>query len=364
MKILLLRLRLIGDVVFTTPAIRAIKRALPSAKLTYLVERAAAPIVAHNPHLEEVLVVNHRRGLARLRDDLRLAGHLRRARYDVAVDFHGGPRTSWLAWASGASRRIGYDIAGRAWLYTHVVGRPRELRARHSVENQWDLLAAIHPSLAAPADPARDAVQMEEDADAAARVAGWLAVAGVTTATPLIVVHVSAGNPFRRWPLEAFVDTVVALSSADANRRIILTSGPSEPGAAARVGDLARARLDASSRALVAVPEPDLAELRALIARSALFVGGDSGPLHVAATTATPIVGLFGPTLAARSAPWRDPRLATMAIEPGPLPCRPCDQRHCAPGDFRCLAGLDAARVIVAAERALARGAGCQDPQT
>lgn len=362
MRILLLRLRLIGDVVFTTPAIRAIRRALPDATLTYLVERAAAPVVANNPHLDEVLVVDHARGLGRLRDDLRLAARLRRARYDVAVDFHGGPRTSWLARASGAPKRIGYDIPGRAWLYTDVVGRPRELRARHSVENQWDLLAAVHRPLAAPPDPSRDPVQMEEDAAAAARVTARLAEAGVSAGAPLVVVHVSAGNPFRRWPTEAFVDTVVALSSSDENRRIILTSGPSEPGAATRVGALASARLGASSRALVALPEPDLAELRALVARAALFVGGDSGPLHVAATTATPIVGVFGPTLAARSAPWRDPRLVTLSIEPDALPCRPCDQRHCAPGDFRCLARLDAARVIEAAERALACRAGRTEP--
>jgi ADP-heptose:LPS heptosyltransferase len=356
LKILLLRLRLIGDVVFTTPAIRAIKRVLPNASLTYLVERAAAPVVAHNPHLDQLLIVDHRRGWARVRDDLRLALRLRRERYDVAVDFHGGPRTSWLARASGARRRIGYDIPGRAWLYTDAVPRPRELRARHSVENQWDLLGALDPALAVPADRSRDAVQMEEDASAVARVTTRLQQAGVIATTPLIVVHVSAGNPFRRWPVDAFVDTVVALSSADANRRIILTSGPSEPGAAVHVGELARARLGGASRALLAMSEPDLAELRALVARAALFIGGDSGPLHVAATTATPVVGLFGPTLAARSAPWRDPRLASVSIEPGPLPCRPCDQRHCAPGDFRCLTGLDAARVIDAAEGVLARG--------
>jgi ADP-heptose:LPS heptosyltransferase len=94
-----------------------------------------------------------------------------------------------------------------------------------------------------------------------------------------------------------------------------------------------------------------------------LFVGGDSGPLHVAATTTTPIVGLFGPTLAARSAPWRAPQLVTASIEPDPLACRPCDQRRCTPGDFRCLTGLDAARVIEAAERALGHGAWGRDPR-
>jgi ADP-heptose:LPS heptosyltransferase len=97
----------------------------------------------------------------------------------------------------------------------------------------------------------------------------------------------------------------------------------------------------------------DLPELRALVARSALYVGGDSGPLHVASTTTTPIVGIYGPTLSVRSKPWRDPQLATESVESAGLPCRPCDQRTCAPGDFRCLTRIDAAAVVAAAERAL-----------
>ncbi len=100
----------------------------------------------------------------------------------------------------------------------------------------------------------------------------------------------------------------------------------------------------------------DLAELRALVERSALFIGGDSGPLHVASTTTTPIVGIYGPTLSARSAPWRDPAIPTESVEIDGLPCRPCEQRVCAPGDFRCLTRVEPETVIAAAERALARG--------
>jgi ADP-heptose:LPS heptosyltransferase len=99
----------------------------------------------------------------------------------------------------------------------------------------------------------------------------------------------------------------------------------------------------------------DLAELRALIDRAALFVGGDSGPLHVASTTRTPIVGLFGPTLAARSAPWRDPRWIAESIELADLACRPCDQRHCVTHDYRCLGNITVEMVAAAAERVLAR---------
>jgi lipopolysaccharide heptosyltransferase II len=355
-KILLIRLRLIGDVVFTTPAIRALRRTCPDAHLDYLVERGAAPVVAHNPHLDHVIVVEHRRGLQRLADDARLATRLRRARYDAVVDFHGGPRASWLALVTGAPVRVGYRVAGRAWMYTRVVDRPAELRARHSVENQWDLLAALDPALDAPPDRARDAVEIGEDRDAVARVTKWLQSPSMGRDPEVVVVHVSAGNPFRRWPEHAFVELVAALACGSANRRIILTAGPSDADAARRIAGAARARLgEGGAPAVVDFPDLDLAELRAVVARAALFVGGDSGPLHVASATATPIVGVFGPTLPERSAPWRDPALVTEPVEPDPLPCRPCDQRVCAPGDFRCLSALPPARVVAAAERALAR---------
>ena len=108
-KILLIRLRLIGDVVFTTPIPRALKRAFPDAHVTYMVEPEAAAVVAGNPHLDEVIVAPRPRGLARIVADLRLARRLRRARYDLVIDLHGGPRSAWLAFLSGAPRRIGYE---------------------------------------------------------------------------------------------------------------------------------------------------------------------------------------------------------------------------------------------------------------
>src|SRR5262245_41313735 len=108
-RILLVRLRQIGDVVFTTPAIRAIRRKFPDAHISYVVEPAALPIVEHNPHLSEIVIAPRHGGAAGVRADLQLIGKLRAARYDVAIDFHGGPRASLLTWLSGAPRRIGYD---------------------------------------------------------------------------------------------------------------------------------------------------------------------------------------------------------------------------------------------------------------
>ncbi len=354
MKVLIVRLRLIGDVVLTTPLLRALKRKYPDAQLTYLVEPAAAPVVRGNPHLANVVLVPKRRGLARVRDDMSMARRLRRERFDVAIDLHGGPRAAWFTWASGAPMRIGYAIAGRAWMYTHVIDRPRDEAPRASVVNQWDLLAPLDIG---PPDPARDPLEMIEDADAAASVERRLREARITGAHPVIVVHVSAGNPFRRWPRESFEALVIALARRDPSRRIILTSGPSDASATKAVADGARAALGASAAAVPEMGEFDLAELRALVGRAAVYIGGDSGPLHIAGTTTTPIVALLGPTLAERSMPWRDGKWFAEAVDAGPLECRPCRQRECAPGDFRCLTHITAEQVAAAAERAL-KGSG------
>ncbi len=362
MRILLVRLRLLGDVVFTTPVIRGVRRRFPDAHIAYLVEEPAAPVVRGNPHLDEVIVAPRPAGAARPFEDLRLALSLRRRGFDLVLDLHGGPRASWISWLTGARERVGYAVAGRSWMYTRVVDRPRTLRARHSVENQWDLLAALG---AGPPDPARDPLEMPEDPAAAARVGQRLRALGLQPGAPLVVLHVSAGNPFRRWPASHFAQLAAGVVAADPARAVVLTAGPSDRHAAEAIGAQARGLLpDGLRERILRAGEFDLPELRALIGRAALFIGGDSGPLHVAGTTRTPIVGLFGPTLAARSAPWRDPAIPARAVEPGPLPCRPCDQRVCAPGDFRCLTGIAPGQVLAAVESVLApdaaRAAGCE----
>src|SRR5688572_4243300 len=334
--------------------LRALRRHDPKAHISYVVEPMAAPVVLGNPHLDDVIVAPApRSGIGRLADDASLALRLRRERFDIAIDLHGGPRSGLLTLASGAPTRIGYRIAGRSWMYTHVVPRAADLLPRHSVVNQWDLL---EPLGIGACDPARDGMEMPDDPAAASRIDLRLTDAGIGPAHRLVVVHVSAGNPFRRWPSESFATLIVELAKRDPARRFMITSGPSEADAARAVAEAARQALGGVSRA-VAHGQFEIGELRALTARAALYIGGDSGPLHIAATTRTPVVALFGPTLPERSMPWRDPRWFGEAIDVGALPCRPCHQRTCVPGDFRCLTGITADRVVAAAERALAAGA-------
>ena len=348
MQIVLVRLRLIGDVVFTTPLLGALRRRYPDARLTYVVEPLAAPVVSGNPHLDEIIVVPRRRGLERLRDDWSMARRLRARRFDVAIDLHGGPRSAWFTWATGAPVRVGYRIRGRTSMYTHVVPRAADLLPRHSVANQFDLLAPLGIEAG---DPGQNPVDMPKDAAAERRVDDRLRDAGIGQFHPLVVMHVSAGNPFRRWPADSFVQLLIDLARRDPLRRFMIAAGPADREAVGAIADSAQQAL--GGERVVFHGEFDLAELRALVERAAVYVGGDSGPLHIAATTRTPIVALLGPTLPARSMPWRDSRLFSEAVDAGALPCRPCDQRRCAPGDFRCLTRITPDRVVAAVERGL-----------
>ena len=144
------------------------------------------------------------------------------------------------------------------------------------------------------------------------------------------------------------------LTAAAPNRRIILTTGAAQAGRAEAVRRLAVER-GVPGRSLAVACDLDLAELRTLVARASLFIGGDSGPAHIASTTMTPMVVLFGPTTPEVWGPWRDPALPTELVDAGTLACRPCDQRVCEPGDFRCLRGIGPDAVVSAALRAIAR---------
>jgi ADP-heptose:LPS heptosyltransferase len=373
MRILLIRLRQIGDVVFTTPAVRGVRERHPQAHIAYLVEPAAEAVVAHNPHIDEIIVAPPGRGATGYLAELALIRRLRASAFDLVVDFHGGPRASILAWLSGAPTRIGYDVTGRGWMYTHRVTRPRTLVGRHSVVNQWALIdeldrvapgdaATARPTSAAQlsgsgleSSPERVPVEMPVDAGAKAAVDARLSASGILASDRIIVMHVSAGNPFRRWPASSFAAVGSALAAGSGNRRVVVTSGPSESGAAADVIERARRLLpDGMQDRVVSCGDFSLTELRALVERAVLYIGGDSGPMHIASTSHVPMVGLYGPTLPARSAPWRAAIWPAEAVEVLGLSCRPCDQRQCEPGDFRCLTGIEPQRVIDASERLLA----------
>ncbi len=393
-KILLIRLRRLGDVILTTPAVTLLKKAFPAASLTYLVEEPFRRLVEGNPHLDRVLAVPPKQKTSEL---LALVRAIRRERYDALLDFHGGPRASWITLLGGAKLKVGYAIKGKGFLYDIRVPRSGEHGPVHSVENHANLVRTLIAELAGPSE--HSSAEISRGPSAAAMIPGQSP--GAPTAVPplllpeptdaekarvgvllaeafdpadapaLVVLHVGAGNRFRDWGAENLAALAgrlvrdararVALVGAEGDRaveeRILASLGMPNPAAAhtrPRIvghGRVRRNMIPGQSPGAPAAVFPfagklNLMETRELIRRAALFVGPDSGPMHLAASTPTPIVAWFGPTLPAHFAPWR-PGVEgrTVILEKG-LSCRPCEQRACASDDFRCLQDISPEEVF------------------
>ncbi len=329
-KILLIRLRRIGDVVMTTPAVAALKKSLPHAHLTYIVEEPYRRLVDRNPHLDSVISLPPNQKLLSF---MSFIFKLRRVKYDALVDFHGGPRASQIALLCRARLKIGYELKYKGFYY-HV-RLPRALPGGapiHSVENHLNLVRVLGISVAEPPPLELPPALPREKK----KVENLWTQNGLDIGRA-VVLHIGAGNVFRDWGVENFAALIELLGQTPGVRVILVGSTADK----ARESDIL-ARLNLPVLSLVG--SLNLIELREVISRAALFVGPDSGPMHIAAATPTPLVALFGPTLPENFAPWK----AEATIIARDLDCRPCRQRRCAFRDFRCLRSIQPEEVYAA----------------
>lgn len=322
----------------TLPAVELLKSFLPRAALTYLIEEPYRRLVDGHPFVDQVLAVpakQDRRGF------LSFLRTVRRERFDVLLDFHGGPRASWITAFSGAACKVGYAIRGKGFLYDIRVPRRPQEGTLHSVQTHAALVRALGLDFMDGAIPALRLPQATPDERF--HLDALMSESGLGDGR-FIVLHVGAGNAFRDWGAE---------NHAELARRLIrrtglplaLIGGPGDltrqteviAGAIASPDEIAPAFLAGLAGRL------NLIETKELIARAALFIGPDSGPMHIAASTPTPIVAVFGPTLPAHFAPWRAEKRSVILQRE--LDCRPCQQRECVTRDFRCLKSITPAEV-------------------
>lgn len=283
-RILLSRLRFIGDVVLTTPVIRALKRHYPEAGLYYLAEEGPASVLAHNPHLEEVIVLPGRllpgrAVLTRCGEQVRFLRSLRRRRFDLAIDLFGNPRSALLTLATGARYRVGYDVRGRSRAYNVRISRSASLRV---VDAYLDAVRTI----GIPADDDRTEVHFSgEDAKWAD---SWLVARGIDGTRPIAALNPGASWPAKTWSAGRFGELASGLVR-ELNAAVLLVAGPGQ-----------REDLDAlsarSDPPFPVVETDSLTRLAALIHRCDLYVSNDCGPMHIAVAVGTPTIGLFGPS--------------------------------------------------------------------
>lgn len=283
-RILISRLRFIGDVVLTTPVIRALKRQYPEAALYYLAEAGPAAVLAHNPHLEEVIVLPDellpaRSVLTRCREQARFLRSLRKRRFDLAIDLFGNPRSALLTLATGARYRVGYDVRGRGRAYNVKIRRSASLRV---VDAYLDAVRTI----GVPADD--DHTEVHFSAEDTNWAESWLAAREIDGARPIAALNPGASWPAKTWSAERFAELARGLIE-DFNVTVLLVAGPGQRETTAGLNAL-------SGHACPVVETDSLTRLAALIHRCDLCVSNDCGPMHIAVAAGTPTIGLFGPS--------------------------------------------------------------------
>lgn len=333
MRILIIRLSAIGDVVHTLPAVHLLKTHLPGCRITWVVEAAAAELVAGYAGIDEVLVSKRRQWLRLARAGSAAAAfgqaaaflrRLRQAEYDLVLDFQGLFKSAVLAGLARGRRKIGFaDAREMAPLfYTERAAAPAF--DDHAIRRHMGLVRhlgidddrTVFSPLWGPAD--------------AAAAAGLVAELGAAGQGPLVCVHPGAAWPTKLWSGERLA-VLCGRLRRDFGARIAFTGAPAERGCVAGIVE----RLPAPVLNLAG--RTGLRELACLFARADLVITLDSGPLHLACAAGAPAVALFGPT-----APWRTgpfgPRAAVVRKE---LACSPCYKRKVCPlGHHRCMQGI------------------------
>ena len=325
-RILIVRLSALGDVVHMLPLLDALRCAWPDAHIGWLVEESAASLLEGHPQIDRLWVARRREAEALLRRGrltaasghlVRLVRDLRRARYDLTIDAQCNLRSALLARASGAPRRVGFAppfAKEKAhWLATDLVVAPPDKQLK-VVRN----LELLRP-LGVGARGARGVLPIP----APARVAAAALFEGFGQ-RPVVALHpgVSGFGAFKGWAPERFAELATRLH-AEHGALCLVTWGPGERALAERVVR------DAKEAARLAPATPSLLELAALYDRCVAVVGGDTGPVHMAAALGVSVVGLYGPKDPAIYAPW-DARTGSAGRTIWKnVHCSPCGLRRC-----------------------------------
>lgn len=336
MRLLIVRLGSLGDIIHTLPAVAALRRALPDARIDWIVEAAHQEVVARVPVIDARIVLEERTMTAWLN----AAATLRHRGYDAAVDFQGLFKSALLARVSGAKRVLGFSIwhlreRGARAFYTETSPVPAQSSessqasaTRHVIQKNLELAKSLAPSIDLDA-PLEFPLHVSSSADVDD-------LKRQLDGEPYAVLNPGAAWPNKRWPPER-LGQVAAFLRARHGLRSIVTWGPGEE----RLAEVAVAMSEGSA---VMAPLLPLGALMALLRDARLMVSGDTGPTHLAGALGVPIVAPFGPTDPDRNGPWHADDVVLSRYDE----CECHYQRACRVPDRWCLGGLPAPELMAA----------------
>lgn len=325
--ILVIRLSAIGDVVMASGILPALRRAYPDARIDWLVEPAAAPVIQGHPELDRVLVWPKGRWRQLLRsghwrtlagEARAFAGELRAGGYELALDLQGLWKSALWARISGARQRIGLGSReGSRMLMSRVIGITRGDPG----------MASEYRRLVAELGASEEAFAMAPAAGEAAREGAQARLAEDGVSGPYTVLLPFTTRPQKHW-IEGRWAALADRLAAETGQPVVLAGGPDDRAAAARI-----AGQTTDERVVNLAGELGLAESVALVQGAARAVGVDTGLTHVAVAAGAPTVALFGSTRPYLHTPSPRARVLYSA-----LACSPCRRSPTCGGTFDCMA--------------------------
>jgi lipopolysaccharide heptosyltransferase II len=352
LRILVIRLDLIGDLVLSMTAVRTLKRSYPEASIDLLALPASAKVVMHDPDLNEIITYDPnvwRRPKAvfyikNWSNAYKLLRHLRAHKYDIAVSIFG----KWagiLAALSGAKRRVGYGRESYPGLMTDNVHGQHWRPGDH--KHEVDYCLNLSKAAGATINPEDRTPHLFVDPLAHQQIEQLLAQAGIVPEKPLIACHISSNNgQSKRWPVPhwaTLIDKLIRELDAD----VILT------GASDDIPLIESVTHKMQEQAIDLAGKTSLPQLVALLQQANLVISGDSGPMHIAAAVGTPLIAIHGPTDPALSGPVSP----TATVLRSDIWCSPCynakDTADCRFFTTQCMKNILPAQVFKVAQEKL-----------
>ena len=344
-SILILRMSSLGDVVHALPTLAALRRRFPRARLGWVVRPAVKDLLVGNPCLDEVLVLGSPKqaalagngpqviGLPDLLHPVGLARALRARSYELTLDLQGLLKSSFIAYLSGARWRIGYQSWQEGqFLFNNL----RLVPDRKDIHAIWGYLGFAQ---VLGADPLPIEFPVGWSSQDEGAVSQLLAEKGLLHVEQSVALAPGGTWQSKRWPPESYGEVALTLARRAGLRSVIVGSGVDAERAALIRRVAGEAAVDLTGRTT-------LKQLAALLKRSALMIGNDTGPMHLAAALGTRTVAILGPTAGERIGPYGEGN----AIVASGLACGPCRKRSCPPaGAPACMVKITPQQVVEAA---------------